>query len=294
MIQAYVYVLHMQEPMSHAQHYSGCTSNLQRRLMRHAAGHGSKLLREAMARGIPWELATISICSHAQMRRLERDLKDQHNGPRFCGICNPDPVRLPGTLPVSLKCFRGMRSSVAMRHKAGREVRIEPAIGLIDPASAPEALGMQVEFIRKLMQADKDALGFIPAGGPEGITHLIQKRQIAVAWEGQRVIGYALWTVNPRPLGGRVKIHQCVIADDWRLCGLGSKIVSQVRDLYPTSGVCCTVRNDLAANHFWQQIGFGLVGSRKHTTSGSTLNDYLVAPLAEATALAEAEPQQHA
>ena len=82
----YVYLLHFSRPINPsrpARHYLGWASDLDERLRKHRKGKGSKLCQVAAQRGITFILAEVWIGE----RSLERQLKRQHNSPRFCPIC---------------------------------------------------------------------------------------------------------------------------------------------------------------------------------------------------------------
>ena len=78
-----VYLIHFNEPLAHAQHYMGWTCNLAERLHAHETGNGSRLMEVIGDRGITWRLARV----WPGGRELEKRLKRQKHGPRFCPIC---------------------------------------------------------------------------------------------------------------------------------------------------------------------------------------------------------------
>lgn len=80
-----VYLLHFDRPYKHARHYLGWTQNFFARLDRHLAGNGARLIEVITAAGITFTLARLWPNA---TRALERRLKDQHNTPRLCPICN--------------------------------------------------------------------------------------------------------------------------------------------------------------------------------------------------------------
>ena len=81
----YVYLLHFDTPYCHARHYIGYTTNLDQRLAMHAAGRGARLMAVIHDAGIHWAVAWVIVGD----RQLERRLKDRHESPRLCPICNP-------------------------------------------------------------------------------------------------------------------------------------------------------------------------------------------------------------
>ena len=81
----YVYLLHFDTPYQHVRHYLGYTVNVDQRLAMHAAGRGARLLEVLKAEGITLDGGM----GAGRDRALERRLKDRHEGPRLCPICNP-------------------------------------------------------------------------------------------------------------------------------------------------------------------------------------------------------------
>ena len=85
-----VYLLHFNAPYFHARHYLGYTEDLPGRIKIHNSGNGSPLIRSIVAAGIGFELARTWLDKN---RTYERRIKDQHNAPRFCPICNPETYK---------------------------------------------------------------------------------------------------------------------------------------------------------------------------------------------------------
>ena len=82
-----VYVLHFDPPYKQAKHYIGYTRIGKRRIERHIAGHGSPLIRAAVAAG-----CTIIIAHWYRdgTRAFERQLKNKKSTPRWCDCCNKE------------------------------------------------------------------------------------------------------------------------------------------------------------------------------------------------------------
>ncbi len=87
-----VYLLHFASPISPAhttQHYLGYTDDLGTRLHQHQTGQSHARLPEvAFERGIQMILAR----TWRGGRDYERRLKDRHDGPKLCPICNPQAL----------------------------------------------------------------------------------------------------------------------------------------------------------------------------------------------------------
>lgn len=268
---AFIYVLHLDEPISHAQHYSGCTNSLRKRMERHASGAGGNLLRVAAERGIGFTLATVSLCSHSQMRRIERLLKDRANGPRYCAICTPDPCRLPNTTPVDTANFRFPLHSSHLTKIVNDNVTLTIA----DEYEPKETF----EAMIRLMQEEREALGWLPVkqGGQEGVNTLMRSGQIVLAKQGNSLMGYTSFTVNPaRTL---VTINQCVVEDSFRFSGYGTRMVREIQDMFGEMHMKAVVKDTLAANHFWRAIGYEQIEQKRHKTSGNLLNVYHHKPM---------------
>lgn len=262
----YIYVLHFDDKLAHAQHYTGCTAKLRQRLTAHANGGGARLTRELANRGIEWRLGGLMETTQTNMRKYERTLKDQANAGRYCEICSNPPTKLPGTRPYPIGAVPFKATSVDLRdanyRKTPHDVRL----------TAPGEPDTTQEAIKWLMRADKDALGFIPAAGPQGLTQLVSRGRLAVAELDHEIIGYAAYTLNFRQ--DRLTIHQCCVRDDARLMGVGKDLVELIRNAAPEAEILAKVRDDLAANHFWRAIGFAQVEQLPHKTSGNLINHY--------------------
>ena len=87
-----VYLIHFAHPLGntanphgYAQHYIGYAKGhgLEARIAQHKAGNGAAIMTAVNVAGIPWEV----VQTWPGDRKLERDLKRQHNAARFCPIC---------------------------------------------------------------------------------------------------------------------------------------------------------------------------------------------------------------
>lgn len=277
MITGYVYVLHFDQSLCHAQHYAGCTTNLKQRLAAHAIGAGSNLCRVLRNEGITWHLGSLFTCCKADMRRLERSLKNQRNGPRFCATCTKPglPERIPGTIPFPIENIPFPTDSVSILNDP-QPTRLNPClirVRFTSELEPPRTLG----FIRDLMSRDRDALGFIPAGGSEGLAITHDRGLIAVVSNNGDDVGYAAFTMPHDQM--RVNIHQCCVRDDARLLGHGKALVEFLAERFPYASLHAKVRDDLAANHFWQSLGFDCIRSSRHRTSGNSINHYVRMPM---------------
>jgi len=264
---SWIYVLHFERPLSHAHHYVGCTAALRDRLTAHARGQGSRLMSVLRDLQIEWRLASLYQTSHAGMRRIERQIKSCGHGPRFCRICKPTTPKLPGCKAYDVELIQFATDSVSLR---GLDKRKDFSVRF---TSHPERLGF-TDWIRDVQHKDKDALGFIPTGGDidTGIDRLIGLGQVIVATEDETDAGFLCYTLNLSRT--RVRIHQCVVMDKYRLQGHGRRMLDMLCMTYDDCDIDCHVRADLAANHFWEAMGFYCKEAKIHTTSGSIINHY--------------------
>lgn len=86
-----VYGLHFEKPIGSskhkAQHYIGSCINLRQRLNEHWTGKARCAITKAFYdKHIPFTLAFV----RSGDRKVERQLKNQHNHKRFCSICKEE------------------------------------------------------------------------------------------------------------------------------------------------------------------------------------------------------------
>ncbi len=85
-----VYLIHFHRKLNRAGHYIGYTDNLEKRLLCHKSGNGSKLMKAVVVAGISWEV--VRVWENVD-RHFERRLKNQKNSPKLCPICKGGGVR---------------------------------------------------------------------------------------------------------------------------------------------------------------------------------------------------------
>jgi GNAT superfamily N-acetyltransferase len=197
-------------------------------------------------------------------------MKDSHNLSRYCPICSENPKSPPRSKCYDLSLLNFAASSISLREK------LEPE-GSISYRVTTEADSGKIDTIlRDLMQSDRSALGFIPAGGDEGIKYLIDKGRVAVAEANGAIVGYAAFTLRDvEGFRSTLKLQQVCVSDRYRLRGIGRSLVEFILGLYPEHLPSCNVRTDLPANDFWASIGFTIEHSFRHKTSGSMLNHFV-------------------
>jgi hypothetical protein len=89
-----VYLLKIDPPLAHARHYIGWCEDGQeaKRLARHIAGHGAKLLAAAVAAGS--KILPVHTWPGAD-RRFERKLKNRKDTAKWCPCCGHGKRPLP-------------------------------------------------------------------------------------------------------------------------------------------------------------------------------------------------------
>ena len=263
-----VYILHFDVALSHAEHYVGCTRDIMARLGAHAHGAGSNLCRVLNERGISWRLGALGMCSHIGMRRMERHLKNQKNTRRYCEVCNPDgAMKIPGTTPypLALVPFKDAESFRCIENAAKN--------GAVFRFTDEKDTRRVTDQILTLWKADRDALGFVPMGGENGIEVEMRKGNVLVTEIEGDILGYVYFTANvARDV---VTIQQCCVRDDARLYGFGRQMVDMVDAIGNWKKIQARVKEQLAANHFWQAIGFTVDEEHIHETSGNLIVEYV-------------------
>lgn len=99
-----IYILHFDEPLHHARHYIGVSSEqrLEARLKAHANGHGANLTKVLHTLGIGWRVGGL-IKTEGHPRLDEAHLKQIKHTSRYCELCTKTPKRLRGTTPISIE-----------------------------------------------------------------------------------------------------------------------------------------------------------------------------------------------
>jgi len=266
----YVYVIHFDDKFHHAQHYVGCTKNVRSRLIAHAWGYGANILKHQMLQGGEWSLAGLYNCTTAEMRKIERSLKNWNNSKQFCPTCNPERyLRPPGTLPIDVRLLQGM----PITSKQCREANTFFIMQKIVRSDEYNFAQFEIDM-RKVERPFKEELGFIPNGGTQGITNALKKGNCFASYNDREMAGYCYFSTNPE----QVTILQIAVRDEYQRNGIGKALLQSVLDAYPTRITIAKVRNDLPANSFWKCVGMTQTNEQKHITSGSTLNVYRSVP----------------
>ena len=111
----WIYLIHFEKKISHAQHYVGATRNLKNRLSDHAKGDGAKITAAARSYGIEWRLARLW---KSDSFSVESQIKKMKNGPKYCPICNEFAERVAFKMdefPIDLLTF--VATSQSLRGK---------------------------------------------------------------------------------------------------------------------------------------------------------------------------------
>jgi len=278
-MKAYLYVLHFDTKLHHAQHYIGATTMPLSRLITHAHGRGAAIVKAQMRAGATWRLGGLFGC-RGDMYSAEKKMKATKNGRLHCSLCEQADrghAKPPeGCWTIDLSLFEWPQDSTTLR-------------GMIDPETSPQLRLATVreqpwvfQALREMMQVNRYALGWIPCGGDGGLIEYAQIGNLLLAQRREQFIGsYDLWgyTAIATKEAEWVKVQQCVIADGARFRGMGRAMIEKVRTMHPKRPVVARVKQELDANDFWRQIGFELRGSETHITSGQPANFWWREPL---------------
>jgi ribosomal protein S18 acetylase RimI-like enzyme/predicted GIY-YIG superfamily endonuclease len=263
----YVYVLHFEAKLAgHAQHYVGCTADPLTRLVCHAHGHSSSIMRAVKKAGIPFRLAYLGECKRTQMKRLERQCKGWKNAHEFCEVCRGQAVRaVAATTPLPLEMLPfPITSEDLLKHRPPPPVTIS--------RSGPKTPVAAVEAMIRFGKEEAGALGFIPTSGLGSYT---AQGQVMLAYAGKLLVGYCLFGKGD---GQSLNIQQTCVADGYRGLGIGRRLVQAIIDAHPGQVIRAKVRDDLHANGFWAAIGFKCPGDHTHRTSANVLHVWTYTP----------------
>lgn len=79
-----VYLIHFDTPYKGAGHYLGWAHDFDARMLRHAKGHGSNLIKVIQKAGITWQVVRIW---EPASPKVEAELKRYRNNRRLCPLC---------------------------------------------------------------------------------------------------------------------------------------------------------------------------------------------------------------
>lgn len=256
----YVYILHFDTPLSHAQHYVGMTGNLKQRLSAHASGHAAALTQELCREGLPWSLGGLFQTTATNARRVEKNLKESKNTSRYCNLCNPDGPSPPCSLkfPLSELPFPSRSSELTATPKEERRITIHQGFELTDQ-----------NFAAAIQRKHKVELGFL---NHSALYAASSSGKLLIAEVNNKPAGFVIYTRFDNRL--KLTIHQCAVMDEYRLMGVAKSTVDCLSAMHPGYSIWCKVRKDLPANFFWESIGFKKKTTVTHKTSKQELNLY--------------------
>ena len=253
----YVYLLHFNSPIAHAQHYVGSTMSLESRLAAHAAGRGSRLTAEFAQLRIPFILGGVWQCTRESSRITERRLKERKNAPFFCRICAGNKAR-------RLSGVERIDEILPPKYNFWWPTKWEePSSAMIQP--------MQLSALEELISLQrlwKEEIGHIPT---DGLRRHCRRGEIIEARIGSKMVGACVYGIK-RDVA---TIHQMLVADECRGCGFGAAMVRHAWRAARINGAVtmkAKVRHDLPSNDFWRACGFTVSKVVKHKTSKKTAN----------------------
>ena len=146
-------------------------------------------------------------------------------------------------------------SQIIVRRERGELLAVEPRVEFGIRKARAEDFG----WIDAMQKAEADKLGFLMESA---IRNRIEAGQVLVArdtgGEDSTPVGYCMFSDRYMHQGGVGVIYQLNIKPEWRRSLVGAKLVEAVLDraAYGTKlyGLWC--RQDLAANEFWEALGF--------------------------------------
>jgi predicted GIY-YIG superfamily endonuclease len=256
----FVYILHFDTTLEHAQHYVGSTNQVQARLRAHACGNGARLTEVLIEKEIAWRLGGLLQTTTAHSRKVERQIKDQHNAHRFCEVCTEQPHKFPKAKRYPMAALPFPTDS---GHLKASGIPREPIT--IKAGTTQD----DIDYTISQMSLEKEPLGFIPR---DGVRQAKDNDRLVIVLNNDDRVGYAIYTVTHNHQAA--KIHQCCIQDDARMLDHGKCLVNAIAYKHPTSSINCRVRTDLSANFFWEAIGFSKIREHVHKTSKNILNCY--------------------
>ena len=267
-----VYLLHFDQPIGdphknrgQAQHYVGCSSQLQQRLTNHAHGRTARIVSAVISQGIEWELAAVGVTHRRGMRKIERQVKSWKSARAFCPLCGGSG-KLPGTTPYPVELL-----GFPLRSDLLRMSSPEPAVVIQHPDPLAGVAPVVTE-VRAIMEEEKESVGYVPASVGGAIGAAIQCGRMLLARERGRLVGYCWWTETPE----EVKIQQVAVLSGWQSAGIGTAFIDRVKTLRFGVLLTCRVRADLrAAAEFWPSNGFREVYREPHESSGSEIIGFM-------------------
>lgn len=116
----YVYIIHFEEPLAHAKHYTGSTEHPRKRFRDHATGHGARITEVLMELGIEWRVGALFQVKNC--RKSERDLKKQTRAAKYCEICNPNGWVPRGAVAIEVAALNFPTRSAEIRRNDSVQV----------------------------------------------------------------------------------------------------------------------------------------------------------------------------
>jgi predicted GIY-YIG superfamily endonuclease/ribosomal protein S18 acetylase RimI-like enzyme len=256
----FVYILHFDTPLAHAQHYVGMTANLRQRLTAHASGHGSVLTNELFDRSLPWTLGGLFQTTPTNARRVEREMKESKNIGRYCDLCTPDHAAPPASKSYPLADVPFPKRSTEITPTENSQIRITIRQGF-------EQLDQL--FAASIQRKHKVELGFL---NYEALSTAATGGKLLIGEVNETPAGFLIYTRFIKSM--TVTIHQCAVLDEFRMIGIGRHMLATLAAMNPGFSMWCKVRRDLPANYFWEAIGFKKKRTVVHKTSKKELNQY--------------------
>lgn len=140
---------------------------------------------------------------------------------------------------------------------------------------APAKVIDYVDQVRRLADANKDALGFLSAiAYEEAATRGCL--WVAVSGSARRLRGYLFFGVR----FPRLRVYQVYVCPEFRSSGTARALIERLKRYGEDRdylSISARVASELPANRFWQALGFNVIGRCPGGKKGRTINRYALA-----------------
>ena len=140
---------------------------------------------------------------------------------------------------------------------------------------APTDVTPYLDQVRQLADANRDALGFLPATAYEEAA--MRGCLWVVVGQGVNELRGYLFFGNRFP---RLRVYQVYVCPEFRSSGTARKLVEKLQrygEARDYLTITARVASELAANGFWSSLGFNVTGSSPGGKKGRTINRYALA-----------------
>ena len=140
---------------------------------------------------------------------------------------------------------------------------------------APAKVIDYVDQVRRLADANKEALGFLTATAYEEAA-MKGCLWVAVSGTARRLRGYLFFGVR----FPRLRVYQVYVCPEFRSSGTARTLIERLKaygEDHDYLSITARVASELPANRFWQALGFNVIGRYPGGKKGRTINRYALA-----------------